>query len=224
MATAIVSPKALPKPSRTAEKIPGPAAFNNVYFIVSHFVAPSERDDSLNSMGTDFSDSIHRFMIMGNTITDNTILAVNIHIPVVLIPSIGPIIRETNGTRTSSALNPKTTEGIPARMSINDDILSANLSCRYSLIYIEDSKDTGTAKSIEIAVTVNVPTIAGRNPNLYLSGFQSEENSNSFRENREITMDDFAINMYSIMRNKEEINMENISINLLLDFSFIILM
>lgn len=50
--TVIVSPMALPKPKITAVAIPGRALFTTTAHSVSHLVAPSAKEASLNSKGT----------------------------------------------------------------------------------------------------------------------------------------------------------------------------
>ena len=120
MLTAIVSPKALPKPSRIAEIILGAEARKITFLTVSHFVAPIDRDASFNSIGIELKDSTQIEIIIGKTIIERVIEAVKIHRPVLSIPKKGAIKSLTSGTRKMKAHRPKTTDGTPAKTSMKD--------------------------------------------------------------------------------------------------------
>jgi len=121
IATAMVSPRALPNPRSMAEMIPGPAALNRVFFIICHLVDPKDKEISLNSTGKARNDSTVRDTIIGKTITVSVIEAVNKHIPVVSIWNHFFISTEKTGTNPNNMQSPNTTEGIPAKTSIKDD-------------------------------------------------------------------------------------------------------
>jgi len=104
--TAIVSPNALPKPSKTAEKTLGAEARKTTFLTVSHLVAPTDNEASFNSRGIELNDSTHNEIIMGNTITDKVNDAVKIQSPVLCTPNHGAITSFTRGTRNKKAHNP----------------------------------------------------------------------------------------------------------------------
>ena len=72
--TAIVSPIALPIPNTTAVKIPDLAAGKITLNMVSICDAPSARDASFYCLGTDFIAVSATEIIVGNIITESTII------------------------------------------------------------------------------------------------------------------------------------------------------
>src|SRR5512136_530 len=120
MATAIVSPNALPNPRNIAASTPGPEARKMTFFTVSHFVAPNDSDASFKAIGTALKDSRHNEIIIGKTIIDKIKEAVNRPNPeLIVFPKNGATSSRTNGTNTRSAQSPKTTDGTPASTSMN---------------------------------------------------------------------------------------------------------
>ena len=133
--TAIVSPNALPNPRNIAASTPGPAARKMTFFIVSHFVAPTESDASFKAIGTELNDSRHNDMIIGKTIIDKINDAVNkLNPELILLPKNGAISSRINGTNTRRAQSPKTTDGTPASTSMNGLTIFRNFFGAYSAI------------------------------------------------------------------------------------------
>ena len=68
----MVSPKALLKPSNTADRMPVLALLITTCLTVSHLVAPRTNDDSRASKGTALNTSSDTEIIMGNTMIART--------------------------------------------------------------------------------------------------------------------------------------------------------
>ncbi len=206
MLIAIVSPNALPNPSKIAEKIPGAEALKTTFFIVSHFVAPTDNDASFIAIGTASNDSTQRDMIIGKTITERVIEAVKIQNPVLSIPKNGAMKSLTSGMRNKNAHKPYTTEGTPANTSINGRRRRRIFLGEYSLMYTALRRDIGMAMTNAITVTSIVPIRIDPNPNSPLVGFHTGDKRRSMSELLERTNEDFVISVNNIRKNTKQSN------------------
>ncbi len=82
IATAMVSPSALPRPSIAAEMIPGRPNGSTAILIISHLVAPRARAASSWSVGVCKKISRISAAIIGSTMIASTIPTVSIVLPV----------------------------------------------------------------------------------------------------------------------------------------------
>src|SRR5690606_3733844 len=114
--TAIVSPKALETAKTIAAIIPGVAFFKITCWIVSNFVAPSDKETARNSLGIVWSTSTIILTIIGKIITASTIPPENTEYPLLLIPKIGAIWFPISGTTNSTPHTPYKTGGIAAKI------------------------------------------------------------------------------------------------------------
>lgn len=137
--TAIVSPKALENPSITAATIPNLARRITTRLVVCQRVAPRVNDASRKPCGTALITSSVKAIIIGKTITAKTRLPANKLNPVGLLfwksgrkPNhwsiTGPRKFLMKGTMMSIPHTPKITDGIPARISIND-LITDRIRC-----------------------------------------------------------------------------------------------
>jgi hypothetical protein len=109
-------------------------------------------------------------MIVGSAITPS------IKEPVRAVCPVGRLkVFCTTGTNITSPKNPKTTEGIPARISIKGFSKSSNFGFAISEIYIAQAIPKGTAKIIAPAVTRREPKNSGSSPNCLFTdvGYQN---------------------------------------------------
>ena len=93
MATAIVSPRARPRPSMAAEMMPGRANGSTAVRTISQRVAPRARAASSCSRGVCRNTSRDRAVMIGRIITASTMATVKIVRPV---PETGPAKRGMN--------------------------------------------------------------------------------------------------------------------------------
>src|SRR3989338_3010397 len=116
---AIVSPIARPIPNIIAATMPDKAAGSKVILIICHFVAPKAKLASLNSLGNEVKTSSEILIMVGRTIIPTMMEEVK-----ALSPLLNPKILVTNGERNNIPINPNTTDGMPAIISMAGFIVS----------------------------------------------------------------------------------------------------
>jgi hypothetical protein len=148
-------------PSIMAAMIPDEADGKIIRQRVCHLVAPSPKAASLKLFGTPVRASSEILIIVGSAINANSKLPVKPHIPVFKLK-----IFLRNGPSHTIPINPNTTLGIAARISISDFRKCFRCLGAISAMNIADITLAGTQIIIAPAVTYIEPRISGTMPNV----------------------------------------------------------
>ncbi len=157
--TAMVSPMARPIPRIIAAVIPDIAEGTTILLMVCHRVAPTARDPSLYSRGTELIASSATLVMVGIAMIPRSIDPASHDSPVGTSKVICNHV-----VRTINPKKPNTTDGIPASSSIAGFIIAFIRGVASSAIKMALPILRGIAMSIAPRVTSKVSTIKGNAP------------------------------------------------------------
>src|SRR5690606_724099 len=138
--------------------------------MVSHFVAPKDREANFRSCGIVCKTSTIILIIIGKIMTASTIPPEKTEYPVTDRPNRGATHPPTIGTTNKTPHTPYSTGGIAANTFIKGSTKLRRRAEAYSTRYTDASIQSGTAMHSEISVTQTVPMINGKKPKSPLSG------------------------------------------------------